>query len=160
MYSNTMQTVQDSLHTTYIANRQNDKHSPCLSPADIHKYLLNIRRLYCIASVWHIWTKITGFGKAQEIVEKYIFHDDVIKWKHFPRYWPFVRGIHRWPVTRSFDVFFDLHLNKRLSKQSRRWWFETPPRPLWRHCDVWLWRNSVWCILSKWTDHQGNRVGY
>ena len=26
------------------------------------------------------------------------WHDDVIKWKHFPRYWPFVRGIHRWPV--------------------------------------------------------------
>ena len=25
-------------------------------------------------------------------------HDDVNKWKHFPRYWPFVRGIHRWPV--------------------------------------------------------------
>ena len=25
-------------------------------------------------------------------------HDDVIKWKHFPRYWPFVWGIHRWPV--------------------------------------------------------------
>ena len=26
------------------------------------------------------------------------FHDDVIKWKHFPRYWPFVRWIHRSPV--------------------------------------------------------------
>ena len=26
------------------------------------------------------------------------WHDDVIKWKHFPRYWPFVRGIHRSPV--------------------------------------------------------------
>ena len=25
-------------------------------------------------------------------------HDDVIKWRHFPRYWPFVRGIHRSPV--------------------------------------------------------------
>ena len=25
-------------------------------------------------------------------------HDDVIKWKHFPRYWSFVRGIHRSPV--------------------------------------------------------------
>ena len=25
-------------------------------------------------------------------------HDDVIKWKHFPRYWPLVRGIHRSPV--------------------------------------------------------------
>ena len=29
-------------------------------------------------------------------------------------------------VTRSFDVFFDLSLNKRLSKQSWGWWFETP----------------------------------
>ena len=25
-------------------------------------------------------------------------HDDVIKWKHFPRYWPFERGIHRPPA--------------------------------------------------------------
>ena len=39
------------------------------------------------------------------------------------------------PVTRSFDVFFDLRLNKRLSKQWRGWWFETPSRPLWRHCN-------------------------
>ena len=30
------------------------------------------------------------------------------------------------PVTRSFDIFFDLRRNKRLSKQSRRRWFETP----------------------------------
>ena len=39
------------------------------------------------------------------------------------------------PVTRSFDVFFDLRLNKRLSKQSCGWWFETPSRPLWRQCN-------------------------
>ena len=38
------------------------------------------------------------------------------------------------PVTRSFDVFFDLRQNKRLSKQPWGWWFETPSRPLWRHC--------------------------
>ena len=37
------------------------------------------------------------------------------------------------PVTRRFDVFFDLRLNKRLSKQSWGWWFETLSRPLWRH---------------------------
>ena len=37
------------------------------------------------------------------------------------------------PVTRSFDVFFDLLLNKRLSKQWWDWWFKTPSRPLWRH---------------------------
>ena len=30
------------------------------------------------------------------------------------------------PVARSFDIFFDLRLNKRLSKQSWGWWFETP----------------------------------
>ena len=37
------------------------------------------------------------------------------------------------PVTRSFDVFFDLRLNQQLSKQWRRREFETPSRPLWRH---------------------------
>ena len=37
-------------------------------------------------------------------------------------------------VTRRFDVFFDLRLNKRLSKQSWGWWFETPSPTLWRHC--------------------------
>ena len=40
------------------------------------------------------------------------------------------------PVTWSFDVFFDLRLTKRLSKQSRRRWFETPSHSLWRHCNV------------------------
>ena len=40
------------------------------------------------------------------------------------------------PVTRSFDVFFDLGLNKPLSKQLWGWWFETPSRSLWRHCNV------------------------
>ena len=43
------------------------------------------------------------------------------------------------PVTRNFDVFFDLHLNKWLSKQSPRRWFETPSRPLWRHCNALTW---------------------
>ena len=40
------------------------------------------------------------------------------------------------PVIRSFDVFFDMRLNKRLSKQSWGFWFETPSRPLWRHCNL------------------------
>ena len=37
------------------------------------------------------------------------------------------------PVTRSFDVYFDLCPNERLSKQSWGWWFETLSRSLWRH---------------------------
>ena len=39
------------------------------------------------------------------------------------------------PVTQSFDIFFDLRMNKRLSKQSWGWWFETLSRPLRRHCN-------------------------
>ena len=46
------------------------------------------------------------------------------------------------PVTRSFDVYFDLRPNKRLSKQSWGWWFETPSRPLWRH------RNEVLYVID------------
>ena len=37
------------------------------------------------------------------------------------------------PVTLSFEILLDLRLNKRLSKQSWGWWFETLTRPLWRH---------------------------
>ena len=37
--------------------------------------------------------------------------------------------------TRSFDVFFDLLVHKRLNKQSWGWWFETPSCSLWRHCN-------------------------
>ena len=38
----------------------------------------------------------------------------------------------QWPVTRSFDIFVDLRLNKRWTKQSWGWWFETLSCPLWR----------------------------
>ena len=49
------------------------------------------------------------------------------------------------PVTRSFNVFFDLRLNKQLSKQSRGWWLETPSRPLWRHRNM-LPRFAIWSV--------------
>ena len=67
-------------------------------------------------------------------------------------------------VTWSFDVFFDLRLNKRLSKQSLGWWCETLSRPLWRHCNGseyqwpcrWLcrWRFYYMCMYH----HQLNTV--
>ena len=57
------------------------------------------------------------------------------------------------PVTRSFDVFFDLCLNKRSSKQSWVWWFGTLSRPLWRHCNAYsavrAWRNRKFCATSR-----------
>ena len=71
-------------------------------------------------------------------------HDDVIKWKYFPHYWPFCVGNSPFtnefpsqrPVPRSFDVFFDLRLNKRLSERSWGWWIDTPSCSLWRHRNV------------------------
>ena len=84
--------------------------------------------------IW--WAILRFFGADQH------WHDDVIKWKRFPRYWSFVgeftrhRGI---PLTKTSDAelwcFFDLLLNKRLSKQSWGWWFETLSRLWWRLCN-------------------------
>ena len=69
------------------------------------------------------------------------------------------------PVTQSFNVFFDLRLNKRLSTQSRGWWFETLSRPLWRHCNVQtcgnfsgfasLYIEKAWAFIQKDIAHQG-----
>ena len=54
------------------------------------------------------------------------------------------------PVTRSFDVFFELSLNKRLSKQSGGWWLETLSSPLWRHRNDFRPTKCIWkCRLQK-----------
>ena len=74
------------------------------------------------------------------------------------------------PVTRSFDVFFDLHLNKRLSKQPWGWWFETPSWSFWRQynalslfslptrtlyawkCGIFAWNMIlIWIVLTRWS---------
>ena len=53
------------------------------------------------------------------------------------------------PVTRSFHVFFDLRLNRRLSKQSRGWWSETPSRSLWRHCNEFSAYINTWGAVTS-----------
>ena len=54
------------------------------------------------------------------------------------------------PVTRTFDVFFDLRLNKGFGKQlSRRWWFNTPSRSLCRDCNVSLHRAILWVFQCE-----------
>ena len=75
--------------------------------------------------------KVTEFAKVWP-------HDDVIQWKKIFHILAHCVGnspvtgefTSQRPVTWSFDVFFDLCLNKLLSKQSRCWWFETPPHSL------------------------------
>ena len=65
------------------------------------------------------------------------------------------------PVTRSFGVYFDLRLNKRLSKQSWGWWFETLSRSLWRHRNVMRFRWISYMATAPWVrflpiDEQGS----
>ena len=89
------------------------------------------------------WTDLKNSQRDLHQIQITITYDDVIEWKHFRSYSPFVRGIHRWPVNsphkgqwhRALFFFFDMHLIKRLGKQSRRRWFETPSHWLCRHCD-------------------------
>ena len=59
------------------------------------------------------------------------------------------------PVTRSLDCFFDLHLNKPLSKQSWGWLFETPSRSSWRHWNV---HTVPLCFVVVWGSVKVNTV--
>ena len=84
-------------------------------------------------------------------------HDDVIKWKHFPRYWPFVRGIHRSPVNSPHKGQWRGALTFSLIwawiNGLWGWWFETPSCPLWLHChdtDISL-ITSVYCKDHIWS---------
>ena len=57
--------------------------------------IINIKKLFwneCVTRFWSVLS-VPAVGLAVNGT-----HDDVIKWNHFPRYWPFVRGIHRSPV--------------------------------------------------------------
>ena len=74
------------------------------------------------------------------------------------------------PVMRSFDVFFDVRLNKWLRKQSWGWWFEMLSRPLWCHCNkkapTWtkagpsgsIWRCHLTSIQATGLDAWASRV--
>ena len=63
-----------------------------------------------------------------------------------------VTGEFQRAVTRSFDVFFALRLNKLLSKQSWGWWLETPLCPLWRHSNDghYFADDILKCMLFSW----------
>ena len=113
-----------------------------------------IQALYCPVHIVVIRHVVSCWGSPQLGICAYTWNNWTPKikcratwWRHqieaFPRYWSFVRGIHgspvhavhQGPVMRSFGVFVDLRLNKRLSKRSKRRWFETLSRSLRRHCN-------------------------
>ena len=82
-------------------------------------------KLYCLGRLWTKWGSKPQLCRKQAVLEwptmydfgngymwiltfqsQWYSDDDVIKWKHFPRYWPFVREftVHRWILhTMSSD---------------------------------------------------------
>ena len=98
------------------------------------------------------WNEVVGLGRIQRPqwprrggmlgTGKLPFHDDVIIWINFPRYWPFMRGIHRSTVNSPHRgqwrgaLIFSLICVWINGWVSRGWWFETLSRPLWRHRNV------------------------
>ena len=92
------------------------------------------------ATWWNHFNQSLRSGRNPEYT-----YDDVITLKHFPLYWPFVRGIHQSPVNsprkgqwRVALMFSLICRNKRSCKQWWGSWFETPSRLLWRHCNATL----------------------
>ena len=90
-----------------------------------------------------------------------INHDDVIKWKHFPRYWPFVRGIHRSPVNSPHKgqwrgvlmfslicAWINAWVNNREAGDLRR--HHT-------HCDVFVMKKSPYTRTQQ--THQNTKTG-
>ena len=101
----------------------------------MHTILLLCCRRYLLRTWWINLILIPIFASlalkySHDCVRPRKEHDDVIKWKHCPRYCSVVRGIHRSPVESPHKCQC---LNKRLSKQSRHWWFETSSSSLWHH---------------------------
>ena len=95
-----------------------------------------LRKMYCVINILIIWP---GYNQMNR---KYSW------WRHQMEKFPTLLAIcaenssvtgefpAQRPVMRSFNAFFYLFLNKRLSKQSWGWWFGTPSRPLWRYRNV------------------------
>ena len=87
------------------------------------------------------------------------YHDDIIEWKHFPHYWPFVRGTHRSPVDSPHKgqwhgaLMFSL-IWAWTNSWVNNWWFEMPSSSLWRHRYInYLWNGSQ-CQLIQPTPSQ------
>ena len=113
-----------------IMSTVNDWINPCLVNRETYRWLID--RLiavlfFTVSHDFHTESSImtSSNGNISALLAFYAGNSPVTGEFHTKR-----------PVRRSFDVFFDLRLNKPLNKQSWGWWFETLSHPLWRHCNV------------------------
>ena len=94
-----------------------------------NQHTISNGRLRYIQTSFVLWLKLRACSEESQLPNLREIPSDVVHHlKNVTGEFPAQRR-----VTWSFDVFFDLHPNKRLSKQSYGWWFETLSRPLWRY---------------------------
>ena len=136
----------------------------------IHPGILRLReRVFFLHYVWvHVFSRTDGVNPIYIVIWFFIFKNSLTRMSLVGHVWVIIShsfmmtssngNIFRvtghlcgeftgpqWiptqrPVTRSFDVFFDLRLIKWLSKQPWGCWFETLSCPLWRHHNVYNFR--------------------
>ena len=99
----------------------------------------------CYKLEWQSWNLVSI--DAHSIAMNFKYYSNGQNTKACPGEFPTQR-----PVTRGFDVFFDLRLNKRMSKQSWGWWLETLSCSLWRQSNE-LARNCLWGIRRYFRIH-------
>ena len=122
--------------------------------------------LYCLFSYWIFHWFINKHAYTISRLESFCHrqchttmpHDDVIKWKHFPRYWPFLREIHRSPVNSPHKGQWRGSLMFSLICAWINGWVNNREagdliwRPLWRHSNNGLYSPGLrlvlyWCVL-------------
>ena len=144
--SDLMMTIRQSIYILSIITKEMGKlktHSPTYCIMDNWDNMLNLTHTRQILSDRH-FSMLSKLCLEPDtfIYTNYMHMMMSSNWNLFRVTGPLCEGFtgRRWissrrPVTRSFDVLFDLCLNKQLCKQSERMWFETPPCSLWRHCN-------------------------
>ena len=128
-------------YSRYTLQPYSIHHNHCQSPSSlIHKLLTDSScwRLQCY--YWNIY-----YHHVHRFSSLGLFLTGCTRWRHQMETFsmlltlcegniPVTDGFpSQRPMTRGFDFYFDLRLNKRLSKQCRRRWFETSSHSLWRH---------------------------
>ena len=111
------------------------------------QYIRNILRAFVLTTdMPHKWEKNMNCVRVQSV------HDDAIKWRHFPRYWPFVlNSPHKGQWRGTLMFYLICAWTNRWVYNQDVWWFETPSRPLWRHCNDLRNPFRVTCCSQLWT---------
>ena len=103
--------------------------------------------MHCDICKVNIW-----FSKPLFTIAVLNLHDEVIKWNHFPCYWPFVRGINRSPVNSLHKGQWRGTLMFSLIWMWINGWINNREagdlRPLWRHCNDFSKHRNICVFLS------------